>query len=140
VLTVKHGVGATIAPRAAWNLFDAVLLDAMLAGPEAGAALAEVQECRRILWPETAAAAARSRTEEQLDALEAAGEEAAFADALLAAAGNRFLAHVLLALERAAPAPARDQGDGGRGAVVEAVAAGDPAAAHAAMLRRLDRG
>src|ERR671916_352222 len=47
VLTVRHGVGATVAPRDDWHMFDPVLLDAMLAGPEAELAAGDIEEARR---------------------------------------------------------------------------------------------
>src|SRR3954468_14906255 len=55
VLTVKHGRGTTITPPTAWNLFDDTLLAALLDGPEGAATLADIAECRGIVWPEAAA-------------------------------------------------------------------------------------
>src|SRR5262245_45741100 len=40
IVRVKHGVGAFVAPRDEWNLFDPVLIDAMVSGPDASQALA----------------------------------------------------------------------------------------------------
>jgi len=139
VLAVKHGVGATVQPRDDWHLFDPVLLDAMLSGPERDDVASEVAECRAIVWPEVAAAAARRRTAADLDALEAAGsDDDAFREALLQASGNRFLRHVLTALDAAAP-PAK----GGRtraGALaplVTAISERDEAASREEMRRRV---
>jgi GntR family transcriptional repressor for pyruvate dehydrogenase complex len=116
VLTVKHGVGSTIRPRDDWQLFDPILIEAMLSGPERDDVGAEVAECRRIVWPEVAAVAAKRRSKADLAALEAAeDDEEAFRAALLNAAGNRFLRHVLTSLHAtgepaAAPAPRRRAG------------------------------
>lgn len=138
VITVKHGVGATVAPRSEWNLFDPVLLDAMLAGPEAQAVAAEIREARRMVWPEVAAAAARRHTAAELERLEAAGDDPhAFHAALLEAAGNRFLRHVLAGLDRTAPDPDADAQ--GLGSVLDGVASRDEDAARAAMRDRLER-
>jgi GntR family galactonate operon transcriptional repressor len=126
VLTVKHGVGSTIRPRDDWQLFDPVLIEAMLAGPEHDDVGAEVAECRRIVWPEVAAVVAKRRSKADLAALEAAADDEAFRAALLNAAGNRFLRHVLTSLDAtgehaAAPAPKRRAGtlDALRAAIAE---------------------
>lgn len=135
VLTVKHGVGATIQPRDDWHLFDPVLLEAMLSGPERDAVAEQIEECRRIVWPEVAAVAARRRTKADLAALEeASDDEAAFRGALLDAAGNRFLRHVVTALDGVgvSDAPRR-----GREPVLEAISARDAEAGRLAMARRL---
>jgi DNA-binding FadR family transcriptional regulator len=128
VLTVKHGRGTTIAPQAEWNLFDPLLLDALLSGPEGRAIAREARECRGIVWPEAAALAAGRRTKAELARLEAAGDEQAFLGELAAVARNRFLRHLLFSLDRAL---------GGAGeppaAVLEAIRAGDADAARAAM-------
>jgi DNA-binding FadR family transcriptional regulator len=137
VLAVKHGVGATIQPRDDWHLFDPVLLEAMLSGPERDDVAAQVAECRRLVWPEVAAAAAKRRTKADLAGLEAAvDDEPAFRDALLKAAGNRFLRHVLTALDetgdtRPATRPR------GLDTLLAAVSDRDPDAARAAMARRV---
>jgi DNA-binding FadR family transcriptional regulator len=85
-----------------------------------------------------AAAAAKRRTREDLERLEAAsGDAAGFHAALLAATGNRFLRHVLGALDGAAPGSAAAAR--GLGPVLEAVADRDADAGRAAMRRRLER-
>jgi DNA-binding FadR family transcriptional regulator len=103
VLTVKHGVGTTIAPQAEWNIFDTVLLEALLRGPGGRAAAGEARECRVLLWPEAAALAAQRRTEDDLERLEeSVGQgDVAFGAALARAAHNRFLRHILVALDAA---------------------------------------
>jgi DNA-binding FadR family transcriptional regulator len=134
VLTVKHGRGTTIAPEAEWNLFDASLLAALLGGPEGDAALADARECRRLIWPAVAALAAERRTAADLERLDAArdeGDEAVLRE-LGTASGNRFLRHVLFALDGAAGQPGNDAGP-----VLEAVRAGDAAAAREAMRAHL---
>src|SRR5688572_20510800 len=62
LVSVTHGVGAAVAPRHRWNLFDPVLLDAMLEGPDAKGARQEAGESVAIVWPEVAALAAERRT------------------------------------------------------------------------------
>lgn len=103
VLTVKHGVGTTIAPQSEWNIFDGVLLEALLRGPGGRAATSEAREARVLVWPEAAALAAERRTDDDLERLEEAVEQgdAAFGAALARAAHNRFLRHVLVALDAA---------------------------------------
>ena len=61
LVSVTHGVGAAVAPRHRWNLFDPVLLDAMLEGPDAKGARQEAGESVAIVWPEVAALAAERR-------------------------------------------------------------------------------
>jgi DNA-binding FadR family transcriptional regulator len=132
VLTVRHGRGTTIAPQAEWDLFDRTLLDALLSGPEGRTAEADARECRRIVWPETAALAAQRRTKADLDRLDAARDEPEFLAQLAGAARNRFLRHVLSSLERAS-----DEAQEPPAGVLAAVRDGDAGAARAAMLAHL---
>jgi DNA-binding FadR family transcriptional regulator len=134
VLTVKHGRGTTIAPQSEWNLFDESLLAALLGGPEGRSAREDAQECRRIAWPEVAALAAAHRTDADLERLEHAAGDAAL-PILADAAGNRFLRHVLVSLDRAmATTGTMARGMGGTlEDVVDAVRAGDVDAARHAM-------
>jgi DNA-binding FadR family transcriptional regulator len=136
VLTVKHGRGTTIASPAEWNLFDGTLLSALLEGPEGRPTKAEAAETRAIVWPEAAALAARRRTKADLRELEAALDEgeAAFLERLAQAAGNRFVRHVLVSLDRAAPAGKRSPAP-----VLDAVREGDQDGARAAMAAYLGR-
>src|SRR4051812_11355638 len=101
VLTVKHGRGSTIAPPARWNLFDDVLLAALLNGPESRPARADATELLSLLWPEAAALAAERRNSEDLQGLERALADGArsFLEQLAITANNRFLAHVLMSLD-----------------------------------------
>ena len=141
VLSVKHGVGQTVMPVDRWNLLDPILLDALTRGSESAAVLAEAAEFRALLAPEVAALAARRRDDRHLARLADGAErsEEELDDALLAAAGNRFLRHVAGPLARALA------GAGGAGreararrvAVLEAVRAGDEDAAREAARRRL---
>ena len=154
VVRVTHGHGARVEPMGRWDVLDPEVLAA--AGPRLAV---EATEAHVIVAGELAAlAAARSgppavlggelarraaeRPPPALERLEAAvegvetdaGEPArrAFDDALAEAAGNRPRARVAAALSaaRGGPAPARP--DRYR-RVLEAVRAGDPAAARAAM-------
>src|SRR4051794_39578680 len=71
LITVTHGVGAFVAPRRRWNLFDPVLLEAMLTGPDAKAARGEAAECAVSVWPHVAALAAKRRKAADLKRIDA---------------------------------------------------------------------
>jgi DNA-binding FadR family transcriptional regulator len=71
MVAVKHGRGATVTPSRDWDMFDADVLSALLAGPEGPAVLGEQLECRRILEVEAAALAAERASDEQLELLTA---------------------------------------------------------------------
>jgi DNA-binding FadR family transcriptional regulator len=133
LISVTHGVGAFVAPRRRWNLFDPVLLEAMANGPDAPAARAEASECAALVWPEVAALAARRRTAAELRELEAATEPQEIRDQLLACARNRFLAQVVSTLD-GGPMPALTPAtaDAYAGAIA-AVRERDAEAARAAM-------
>jgi DNA-binding FadR family transcriptional regulator len=141
LITVTHGVGAVVAPRHRWNLFDPALLDAMLAGPDAEAAAAEARECAAVVWPEVAALAAKRRSAADLEALEAAEDGQALRDALAQAAGNRFLGQAVGTLDRATgSAPALPPADPpAYRDVVDAVSERDADAARAAMAAMVRR-
>ena len=138
VVRVTHGHGATVEPIANWDVLDAEVLAA------AGERLAvEAHDAHTIVAGELAAerpAPTLERLEAAVEAVEAtaeadAGLEAArlaFDEALAEAAGNRPLARVAgdLAAALGGPAPARP--DRYR-RVLDAIRAGDPAAARAAM-------
>ena len=128
LITVTHGVGAFVAPRRRWNLFDPVLLEAMLTGPDAKSSRREAVECARTVWPEVAALAAKSRKAGDLKRIEAADDAAELRAALVAGARNRFLGQVVSTLD----APLPDE-LAGYAAVVEAIRAGDHTAARSAM-------
>lgn len=123
LLTVKHGRGATVNPRAEWDVLDPDILAGLLAGPYAGEALDESIECRLIVETQAAALAAERAGEEDRSALaraldamtdaarrglgEARGEgtyreaELSFDRALTGAAGNPALARVAEPIQRA---------------------------------------
>jgi DNA-binding FadR family transcriptional regulator len=128
LVTVTHGVGAFVAPRHRWNLFDPVLLEAMFSGPEAKAARAEAAACAASVWPHVAALAAKRRKAAAIKRLDAADDAQELRNALVAAARNRFLGQVVSTLDASVPRDA-----GAYAAVVDAVRGGDEAAARAAM-------
>ena len=129
LIGVTHGVGAFVAPRHRWNLFDPVLLEAMQEGPDASAARGEAAECAAIAWPELAALAAERRTAAELQRLAAAEDAQELRNALAACAHNRFLGQVAGTLDGSTTPedPAAWAG------VVEAVRARDADAARSAM-------
>jgi DNA-binding FadR family transcriptional regulator len=130
IVHVKHGVGAVVSPRSRWNLLDPLLLDAMAGGPDADAAVGEARECAAVVWPQVAGLAARRRTAEDIERLDAAQTAEDVREALIVAARNRFLGQVATSMDRVA-------GDGGKLAayanVVAAVREGDAGAATEAM-------
>ena len=135
VVTVRHGVGASVAPQRQWQLFDPTLLEALLNSSVGGDAVQELQEFRDLLWPEIAAFAAQRRTREDLARLAAAVEnQEAFETALLDASRNRFLRRAVRSSHRAlqAVAPESAQDRSWREAVIEAVRQGDPGSAREA--------
>lgn len=145
VLTVKHGVGTTIAPVEEWDPFDPTVMESVLATRERRRALVEATECRAIVWPAAAALAAERRTDADLAALEAALDrsDAEYLSVLLRTAGNRFVRQVASVLERTIADPAPASPSGGRrtlGAVHRAVIAGDVEASRAAMRQHVARG
>jgi DNA-binding FadR family transcriptional regulator len=154
VVRVTHGHGAWVEPPRAWDVLDPEVLAAL-----GGRLAAEAVEARAIVQGELAAlAAARSgppavlggelarraaeRPAPELDRLAAAVEAVeaepddearrAFDEALAEAAGNRPLARVAGELAAALGGPAPARADRYR-RVLDAVRAGDPAAARAAM-------
>lgn len=141
LVTVTHGVGAFVSPRHHWNLFDPVLLAAMMGGPDAEAAGGEGAECAGLVWPQVAALAARRRTAAELERLESAEDPQELRNALVGCAGNRFLGQVVSTLD----------GDGAPtgtvtpdrldayGDVVAAVRARDAEAARSAMTAAIQR-
>jgi DNA-binding FadR family transcriptional regulator len=159
IVSVVHGrPGAEVRPSSDWNLFDVSLLRSVLNSPMRAAVLAELLECRLIVGGEAAALAAGRATSEDVDELtsrldrvrEAVGEvhvgplptpELEFHRAVLEAAHNRFLVRAAIPLEivlanPATPAKRRDVAQLER--ILSAVESGDPAAARAAMRKRLE--
>jgi len=74
LITVKHGIGATVTPSDQWDVFDPDVLSALLVSAEGHAVLGEYLECRRILEVEAAGLAAERATQRDLDELTAAFE------------------------------------------------------------------
>jgi len=141
LVTVTHGVGAIVAPRHRWNLFDPVLLEAMTAGPDGESAGAEGAECAGIVWPELAALAARRRTAAELERVDSAEDAQELRNALVACAGNRFLGQVVSTLDgEGAPAgPTTPDRLDAYADVVAAVRARDAEAARSAMTGAIQR-
>lgn len=140
LIGVTHGVGAFVAPRHRWNLFDPVLLEAMLEGPDASAARTEAAECAALVWPELAALAAKRRTAAELQRLTAAEDAQELRNALAACARNRFLGQIVGTLDGDGPTGASTPHDPAVYAdVVEAVRARDADGARNAMSALLRR-
>lgn len=140
LIGVTHGVGAFVAPRHRWNLFDPVLLEAMLEGPDASAARTEAAECAAVVWPELAALAAKRRTAAELKRLADARDAQELRNALAACARNRFLGQIAGTLDGDGPSGATTPTDPATYAdVVEAVRARDADAARDAMAALLRR-
>ncbi|MDA0184352.1 FadR family transcriptional regulator [Solirubrobacter phytolaccae] len=166
--TVRHGSSTIVNPREAWDLFDAEVIAASLAGAGAEHLLGEYLECRRIIEIEAAGLAAERASEDgvaTLDARFAAMEDAlsrrparvqeeayhqadvAFHTALVETTGNlallalvRRVDDALLAARYplARPAYRRTRALPEHQAILDAVRAGDPDAARAAMRAHLD--
>jgi GntR family transcriptional repressor for pyruvate dehydrogenase complex len=69
LIAVKHGRGATVNEDEHWDMFDPVVLTALLDGEQSPTVLREYLECRRILEIEAAGLAAERATEANLAAL-----------------------------------------------------------------------
>jgi GntR family transcriptional repressor for pyruvate dehydrogenase complex len=166
--TVRHGTATTVNPREDWDLFDADVIAASLAGPGAVALLAEYLECRRIVETEAAGLAAERAGEVELARLEQAfaamtdaavvrsarDQEAAFhrADvafhtALVEGTGNLALLALVRRVDEALlaaryplarPAYRRSRALPEHQAILDAVRAGDGDGARAAMRAHLD--
>jgi DNA-binding FadR family transcriptional regulator len=116
LVVARPKVGTTVAPEAAWNLLDPVLIAVAITEPGPDSMLAEATALRRVIEPALAADAALGAGRGQQTAVlqavralagavgsgDAAGWSAADADlhaALSAACGNRLLRSVDQALE-----------------------------------------
>lgn len=105
----KRRIGTTVAPLAAWNVFDPMVIRWRLAGPDRDAQLRSLSELRAGFEPTAAALAARRATPEQCGLLTGAvmdmavhgrsgdldsylAADVAFHGTLLAATGNEMLA------------------------------------------------
>ena len=168
LISVKHGKGATVNGPEEWDVFDADVLAATLDTEQGAAILGEYLECRRMLEVQAAGVAAERATKAdaarlagafarmeataQRPASPAAEElfheaDVAFHQALMAATGNRALAglverlHSVLLLARfplARPRYRQDRALPEHRRILDAVTAGDPAEARAAMSDHLD--
>lgn len=168
LVTVRHGTTTIVNPRADWDLFDADVIAASLAGAGAEHLLREYLECRRIVEIEAAGLAAERAAADGISALEerfAAMEQAlsqrparaqedayhqadvAFHTTLVELAGNlallalvRRIDDALLAARYplARPAYRRTRALPEHRAILDAVRAGDPEGARAAMRAHLD--
>jgi GntR family transcriptional repressor for pyruvate dehydrogenase complex len=166
LVTVRHGSATTVNPRSEWDLFDPEVIAAALDGPAAVPLLADYLECRRII--ETVAAALAAATPEQVAALaDCLGEmeaalslrgaraqeqayhaaDVAFHAALVAATGNAALLSLVRRVDDALlaaryplarPSARRSRALPEHAAILEAVRAGDPDAARAALSAHLD--
>jgi GntR family transcriptional regulator, galactonate operon transcriptional repressor len=152
VVRVKHGRGATVAAPGEWNVLDPLVFSAAQGAAGGRRLVAEATEARSIVVREAAALAAeRARPPAvqaltaAVDALEAAAgdrdvaaAELEFHRALGDAAGNRVLARIVVAaVEAMADAPPPKGEVGALRRIVDAVAAGDPAAARDAVRAHL---
>jgi GntR family transcriptional repressor for pyruvate dehydrogenase complex len=112
LVSVKHGMGATVNAADAWDILDADVLAASLETEASADVLAQYVECRRIMEVEAAGLAAERASAEHLLAASQAlqrmeqsvktGSEArlheadvSFHQALCAATGNRPLARLV---------------------------------------------
>jgi GntR family transcriptional repressor for pyruvate dehydrogenase complex len=74
LVSVRHGIGATVTPPGQWDIFDSDVLVALLQGDAGDRVLREYLECRRILEVEAAGLAAERATRADLDTLAEAFE------------------------------------------------------------------
>ena len=151
VVRVRHGRGATVLPPRVWNVLDPAVFEAVHAAPGGRRLVTEAVEARAIVLGQAAGLAAERGRPEALHALTAAVEaietaadepglaaaELEFERALVDAAGNRPLARVASALAEAMGQRRGRAGD--YRAVLAAIAAGDGAAARAALEASLRR-
>jgi DNA-binding FadR family transcriptional regulator len=156
LLASRPKIGSRVEPRERWNLLDRDVLAWHCAAMDRRTFLQSTQEARKLLEPGIAALAAAKRSAVQLNAINAALEgmrtaksaedlvapDVAFHRALLAAANNDLLAPFAIIIEQALGTffdytarnnPKPDRIVPLHEAVLKAVAAGDPEAAHAAM-------
>jgi GntR family transcriptional repressor for pyruvate dehydrogenase complex len=166
LVTVRHGRGATVAPRESWDIFDPDVIAVLLEGALAREVLGDYLECRRILEIECAGLAAKrvnARHRKQLEVRFARMEAAvrspdadaeaefheadlAFHQALVEATGNLALGtlarriHDALMAARyplARPTYRRRRALPEHKAILDAVLASDADAARAAMAAHL---
>ncbi len=168
LITVKHGSATTVNPRENWELFDADVIAVALGGSAAVTLLGDYLECRRMIEiGSTGLAAARAtrehvaRLEDRLDDMRAAvaqrsarlqerdyhAADVAFHLTLVEATGNGALVSLVRRIDGALlaaryplarPAYRRTRAIPEHEAILEAVRAGDEAAAREAMRAHLD--
>ena len=129
LVAVKHGIGATVLPATAWDMFNPDVISAVLEGDEGANLLGEYLECRRLLEIEAAALAATRATRADLVALSEAltrmtaaaaqvpagtwteerfhDADIAFHRAVIQATGNRALGRMTEPVHRALSAARR---------------------------------
>jgi DNA-binding FadR family transcriptional regulator len=167
LISVLHGRGATVTSSEEWDVFDPDVLAATLDTADGGRVLGEYLECRRILEVEAAGIAAERADDEDVERLreafarmEAATEgdgplaeerfheaDVSFHQALIGATGNRALGglveriHSALFLARfplARPEYRHERALPEHRRILDAIAAGNPRKARAAMSKHLD--
>ncbi|NAZ37846.1 FadR/GntR family transcriptional regulator [Rubellimicrobium sp. CFH 75288] len=156
MVSARPRVGTIVRPSADWSLLDPEVLDWLFRGGDLEGALAELFDMRRMIEAEAAAAAAQMASPAQIAAMQAAyaameaapseaaalDADVAFHGAIIRASGNRFLAALAGVSETALRATVKlsVRRPGGlpyslpqHAAVLEAIAARDPAGARTAM-------
>jgi DNA-binding FadR family transcriptional regulator len=169
VISVKHGRGATVAPREEWDVLDPDVLKATLAAPEGEKFVDEALECQRLIEVEAAGLAAERADTAHLEGLTHALErmtadaghahrtraaarryqraDVEFHRMVVHAAGNRALAQMSAPLHRALTATSAEPGDSAAAerhlsehrGIVVAIENHDPDAARTAMADHLAR-
>lgn len=129
LVTVRHGIGATVRPSADWDMFSPEVIAAVLEQQGGAKLLGDYLECRRLLEIEAAGLAAQRATAQDLMALSEALErmtataveapgspsaeerfheaDVAFHRALIQATGNRALGRMTEPVHRALAAARR---------------------------------
>jgi DNA-binding FadR family transcriptional regulator len=168
LVTVRHGSATIVNPREAWDVFDTDVIAAALGGAAAVSLLGDYLECRRMIEIGSAGLAAARRGDEHVARLERclADMEAAVAQrrareqerayhaadvafhlALVEATGNDALVSLVRRIDGALlaaryplarPAYRRTRAIPEHTAILDAVRAGDEAAAREAMSAHLD--
>ncbi|MDQ7876661.1 FadR/GntR family transcriptional regulator [Microbacterium sp. QXD-8] len=158
LITVAPGRGTTVQPTTSWNILDPVVLSVMLENDDALGVLDDVAVIRGSLEGEMSAETARRRSEEELalvqDALKAMEDslhdpegfpqaDVDFHFLVMTLSGNQLASNITKILFQRARSSSRFIGNQSEDAhkktleehrrVYEAIAAGDPAAAQAAM-------
>ena len=163
LIVTRRKLGTMVRPQSDWNMLDAAVLSWHLAAAPTDAFVTGLFELRHIVEPPVAALAAARATDSDLATIAAALDDMArcattahdpvaadlrFHEAVLASAGNPFLASFGAAIESALSASFRlswdpaaratDRSLAQHEAVLAAIRARSPAQAHAAMTALLD--